>query len=173
MFNVLCGHGCVESQHHVFLVAALWVQLPHVSAGVVSLYVCVCMQVRVYFVVLRGGPVGIQSDVWCSEERKRDDGSQREGETSTEYWLSLCLTWSVSVFVSEIWWPHQLSETCLSERVCFCVGVCVRVLVWESKSDDSGEVVSSNPLTKVYLCSVTVICLLFITILSNHIDFLN
>lgn len=125
MFNVLCGHGCVESQHHVFLVAALWVQLPHVSAGVVSLYVCVCMHVRVYFVVLRGGPVGIQSDVWCSEGRKRDDGSQREGETGTEYWLSLCLTWSVSVFVSEIWWPHQLSETRLSERVCFCVGVCV------------------------------------------------
>lgn len=35
--------------------------------------------------VFRGGPVGIEGDVPCREGRKRDGGSQKEGETGAKY----------------------------------------------------------------------------------------
>lgn len=83
----------VESQHHVFLVAALLVWLHRASASVVSQCVSVCacanacvrMRGGVYSVVLRGGPAGREGDVRHREWRKGDDGTQRKGEAGAEY----------------------------------------------------------------------------------------
>lgn len=113
----------VESLHHVFLVAALLVWLHHASV--------VCLCVCGYVCVLRSVSCGFErrssrNSGWCLVQGGEDTGTMGVGgEAGAEYWLSLCLTWSVSVFVSEIWWPHQLSRTCLTEGVCAFVGVCV------------------------------------------------
>lgn len=149
----------VESQHHVFLLDRFVSVAPSCLCGY-PVCIWVCMWGGVYYVVLRGGPAGIEVDVCCRERRNGWGwGSPREEKASTEYWLSLRLTLSVSVFVSEIWWPHQLSGACLSE------GLCVFVLKKKEVSS-----VQHQHLQMSYLQTFDInLCLVFFTHTQTHV----